>query len=123
MKKTFFLLVLTLFVFFAFPAPEAKAFDPVTISLLAPIAMKAVQVASPYIIRGLVNLGKGCVKVGKDMVDFFRLPLGMGQVMFMWPFGYFKSGVRNIVLGGIAPAKLCLHTVLLPVLLFINVNI
>lgn len=123
MKKTFLLLVLTLFVFFAFPAPEAKAFDPVTISLLAPIAMKAVQVASPYIIRGLVNFGKGCVKVGKDMVDFFRLPIGMGQVMFMWPFGYFKNGVRNIVLGGIAPAKLCLHTLLLPVLLFVNVNI
>ena len=123
MKKTFFLLILTLFVFFAFPAPEAKAFDPVTISLLAPIAMKAVQVASPYIIRGLVNFGKGCVKIGKDMVDFFRLPLGMGQVLFMWPFGYFKSGVRNLVLGGIAPFKLCIHAVILPVLLFVNINI
>ena len=123
MKKAFFLLILTLFVFFAFPAPEAKAFDPVTISLLAPIAMKAVQVASPYIIRGLVNFGKGCVKIGKDMVDFFRLPLGMGQVLFMWPFGYFKSGVRNLVLGGIAPFKLCIHTVILPVLLFVNINI
>ena len=85
--------------------------------------MKAVQVASPYIIRGLVNFGKGCVKIGKDMVDFFRLPLGMGQVLFMWPFGYFKSGVRNLVLGGIAPFKLCIHTVILPVLLFVNINI
>lgn len=123
MRKTLLLLLLTLFVFFAFPAPEAKAFDPVTISLLAPVAIKVFQVASPYIIRGLKNFVKGCVKVGKDMVDIFRLPFGMGEVLFMWPFGYFKSGVRNIILGGVAPAKLCIHTLLLPVLLFVNVNI
>lgn len=123
MKKTFFLLVLTLFVFFAFPAPEAKAFEPVSMSLLAPLAIKAAQVAAPYVIRGLKNFAKGCVKVGKDMIDFFRLPIGLGEVMFMAPFGFFKSGVRNIVLGAVAPFKLCVHTLLLPVVLFVNVNI
>ncbi|OGV38644.1 MAG: hypothetical protein A2020_03730 [Lentisphaerae bacterium GWF2_45_14] len=124
MKKTLFLGVLTIFIFFAFPAPEAKAFDPVTISLLAPIAIKAAQIAAPYIIRGLKNFGKGCIKVGKDMIDFFRLPLGLGQVLFLAPFGYFNSGVRNLVLGGVAPLKLCIHTLILPLLLFgANINI
>jgi len=124
MKKIVFPGVIILFVFLMFPAPEAKAMDPVTLSLLAPVAIKAFQTASPYIIRGLTGFAKGCVKVGKDMVDFFRLPLGMGQIMFLFPFGYFKSGVRNLVLGGIAPFKLCIHTLILPVLLFgANINI
>ncbi|OGV38643.1 MAG: hypothetical protein A2020_03725 [Lentisphaerae bacterium GWF2_45_14] len=123
MKKTLFLLTLTLFIFCAFPAPEAKAFDPATMSMATGLAMTLFQKASPYLIRGLANFGKGCVKVGKDMVDIFRLPLGMGQVMFMTPFGYFNKGVRNLVLGGVAPFKLCVHTLLLPVVLFVNVNI
>jgi len=123
MKKTLSLLTLTLLIFFAFPAPEAKAFDPATMSMASGMAMNLFQKASPYLIRGLANFAKNCVKIGKDMVDIFRLPLGMGQVLFMAPFGYFKKGVRNLVLGGVAPFKLCLHTLLLPVVLFVNVNI
>ena len=34
------------------PAPEAKAIDPITIAILTPIAIKAAQIAAPYVLRG-----------------------------------------------------------------------
>ena len=37
----------------AFPMPEAKAIDPVTLAILAPIAIKAAEKTAPYISRGV----------------------------------------------------------------------
>jgi hypothetical protein len=123
MKKIILPVALLVAVFIAFPAPEAKAMDPVTIALLTPVAIKVAQTASPYVIRGLINAGKGMIKVGKDMIDIFRLPLGLFQATLLAPFGQFKSGCRNLFKGGIAPVKMTLHTLLLPVLLTgVNMN-
>ena len=44
-------------------APEARAIDPVTIAILTPIAIKAAQVAAPYILKGLTNMGKASLKI------------------------------------------------------------
>ena len=41
------------------PAPRAEAIDPVTIAILAPVALKVAQRASPYIIRSLQAGGMG----------------------------------------------------------------
>lgn len=89
--------------------------EPVTIALLAPIAMKAAEKAQPYVLRGLKNGGSGMLTVGKDIIDIFRLPLGFLQGTLGMPFGYFKDGVKNVVLGSVAPFKMAFHTLLLPV--------
>lgn len=122
MKKPTFLILAVIFSVYLFaPQPKAKAMDPVTIALLAPVALKAAEVARPYVMRGLMNGAKGLIVCGKDLIEVFRLPLGILQSTILMPF-YFKEGVRNVVLGGVAPFKLCFHVLLLP-LQFLGLNI
>ena len=47
-------------------APRARAMDPVTIAVLAPVAVKAAQVALPYVIRGLQCGGAQLIKMSLD---------------------------------------------------------
>lgn len=115
MKKTFILLLLICLVFTFFPAPKAQAMDPVMISMLAPVAIKAAEIASPYILKGLAGGVKQMVVIGKDLIGVMRLPLGFIQVTFLAPFGQLKNGIKNLVHGAIAPFKLALHAALLPV--------
>ncbi|MDD5698692.1 MAG: hypothetical protein PHH77_08755 [Victivallaceae bacterium] len=124
MKKKFLLLTIVIgLAFMLFPAPKAKAIDPVTIAILAPIALKAAQVASPYVIRGLTHLGQGLILCGKDLLDVFRLPLGFIQTTIGLPFGGLAPGIKNLFLGSIAPLKLGFHTAMLPLNIFgIGVN-
>jgi hypothetical protein len=117
MKRTFILLILICLAFIFFPAQKVQAMDPVMISLLAPIAIKAAEVASPYVLKGLASGAKQMVVIGKDLLGVMRLPLGFFQVVFLAPFGHFKKGVKNLVLGAIAPFKLAFHAALLPVAL------
>lgn len=124
MKKIIISATVIFLAFFVFPPQEAQAFEPVTMALLAPVAMDMAGKAAPIVMKGLKNAGKGCVMCGKDMIDIFRLPLGIGQTLFLWPFGYLSSGLKNIVVGAIAPFKLTVHILLLPVMLAgANVNI
>jgi len=117
MKRTFILLILICLAFIFFPAPKAQAMDPVTIALLAPVAIKVAEVARPYVMKGLASGFKHMVLMGKDILGIMRLPLGFCQATFLAPFGQFANGVKNIVLGSIAPFKLAFHAVLLPVAL------
>ena len=104
----------------AFPMPEAKAIDPVTLAILAPIAIKAAEKTAPYIYRGVYNAGKCLLQMGKDVFQIFYLPYGLGYMCF----GSMKHGLVYVIKGGIAPAKLIVHTLLLPVMLFgVNINI
>jgi hypothetical protein len=119
MKKRFLLLTIILsMAFMLIPVQKTKAMDPVTIAILAPVAIKAAQVASPYVIKGLKNLGKGLLLCGKDMIELFKLPIGFIQVTLGIPFGGLSSGIRNIVYGFFAPFKLGFHVMLLPVNIF-----
>ena len=100
------------------PAPEAKAFDPITISLLAPMAMDAANTAGPYMLQGLCSAGQLCAQIGGDLLDVFRLPLGVLELTLGLPFGLFNDGLSNCVSGIEAPFCLCWHVVILPVSLF-----
>jgi uncharacterized protein YceK len=118
MKRTVLLLIAIMVGFGAFRIQEAKAMDPVTIAILAPIAIKAAQVAAPYVMRGLKSGGVHLLKMGKDVLEILYLPLGVVQCTLLAPFGQIGSGVQHIVKGGIAPFKLALDAVLLPISFF-----
>ena len=99
----------------AFSTPKAHAIDPVTIAILAPIAIKAAQVAAPYVIRGLKSGGVGLIKVGADALKILLLPLGILQCTILAPFGGLSSGLPNIAQGAVAPFTLVMDTILLPI--------
>ena len=115
------LLIMTAVSVFALatPVPDANAFlDPVTIMILAPIALKAAAIAKPYVIRGLINLGKHFVKMGVAMLEFMRMPVGFIQMTLGAPFGGLGPGLKNIVKGGLGMGKLIVRAVMLPVAIF-----
>lgn len=100
---------------FACP-PKARAIDPITMAILAPIAVKAAEVAKPYVIRAAVNTGAGLFKVGKDAFEILYLPYGLGEMTIGAPFHRFRRGVVHVVRGGVvAPTRLVLHVLLMPV--------
>ena len=103
----------------AMPVPDANAFlDPVTIMILAPIALKAAAIAKPYVIRGLMNLGKHCIKMGTAMLEFMRMPVGFIQMTLGAPFGGLAPGLKNIVKGGLGLGKFVVRTIMLPAAIF-----
>ena len=105
---------------FAFPAPKAEAIDPVTLAILAPIALKAANAAKPYLIRA----GRCLLKMGEDTLQTLRLPLGLLQMSIGAPFGGFRNGLVNTIKGFIAPGKLVVHTLLLPAMMVgLDINI
>jgi len=55
--KKLIVIFLTLLLFLPLPVQKAEAMDPVTIAILAPIALKGARAASPYVIRGMQNTG------------------------------------------------------------------
>lgn len=103
----------------SFVIPQrAEAFlDPVTIAILAPIALKVAEKASPYIQRGLISGGSHLLVMGKDTLEVLYLPLGFFQMTVGAPFGGLASGLKNTVKGVIAPGKLVVHTLLFPIAL------
>lgn len=100
---------------FAMPQ-KAKAIDPVTMAILAPVALKVADAARPYVIRSLIGTGKGVFQIGKSALEILYLPLGIGEVIFGLPFKKVRSGVKHVIRGGvIAPAKVLVNVLLLPV--------
>jgi hypothetical protein len=120
-RPTFLILLVILSTYLFAPQPKVKAMEPVTIALLAPIALKVAEKARPYVQRGLLNGAKNLIVMGKDVLQLMRLPLGIIQSTVLMPF-FFKNGVKNIIMGGIAPIKLVYHAVLLP-FQFLGINI
>ena len=106
------------------PMHQAKAIDPITIAILAPVALQLANAARPYVIRGLINLGKGLLRVGKDVIELVFLPYGLLKMTLGAPFGGFRSGLVYTVRGGIAIGKMVFHILILPIVIFgINFNI
>ncbi len=97
-----------------FYTQKAEAIDPVTIAILAPIALKAAKIAAPYVIRGLKCGAVGMLEMGVDVLKILLLPLGVLEVVLLWPFGLLQSGFGHIVQGGWAPFALVGDTLLLP---------
>lgn len=100
------------------PAPEAKAIDPVTIAILTPIAIKAAQIAAPYVLRGLRNMAIAASKTVPDFVELLKLPVGLLMMTAGAPFGTFKRGCTYFFHGLLAPFKLTWHVVCIPFSLF-----
>ena len=116
MRKYAVILTLTVMMFaFFYPQPEARAMDPVTIAILAPIAIQVAKAMMPYVIRGMINMGRMGMKAGREMLNILRLPLGLVQVIFLWPWGRnFSSGLRNLGHGAVAPFMMTFYFLLLP---------
>lgn len=108
MKKLLFILIFS--VTAAFPA---KA-DPVTMMVLAPLALKAAREASPYVISGMRGSGDQMVAVAQDFGHILLLPWGAIQATAGMPFGYMGDGFDNIFTGVCAPFELVYDLVLLP---------
>jgi hypothetical protein len=121
MKKLLVVIVVVA-AFMGVGIPKAKAMDPVTIGILAPIilpyAIPVAETAAQYALKGLVNAGVGMVDVFKDMVGVFMMPVGFLEVTLGMPFGLFSNGCENIGTGFVAPFKLAFSTVMLVPRLF-----
>ena len=107
-------MLLALMVTFALPAPKAEAMDPVTLAILAPIAVKAAEKSAPSIYRGVYNAGRCLFRMGKDVCRMFLVPYGLGYMCF----GSFRRGLVYVIRGAIAPGMLILHTLMLPLSLW-----
>lgn len=103
-------------------SPDVYAMDPVTIAILTPVAIKCAEIAAPYVWRGLQNGGRHLLKMGENLFDLFRLPVGILQVTLGSPFGLFSVGMDNILSGIFAPFSLTLNTLLAP-LAFSGLNL
>lgn len=90
---------------------NTNAMDPVTIAILAPVAIEGAKTASPYIIRGMVSGGKHMVQMAGHIAEIFLIPWGCGQILLM----DYSSGAGNIFQGLCAPFKLIGDVLLLPI--------
>ena len=97
-----------------FFTPKVQAFEPVTMALLAPVALKVYEAAEPRIARGARCGGKKLIEMGSNVFEILYLPLGLVQTTLGAPFGFFGAGVRNIGKGVVAPGKLVLNTLAFP---------
>lgn len=103
-------------VYFCTLAPQpAKAIDPVTIAVLAPIAIKAAKVMRPYIQKGLISGTKGLIQTGKDTLEILYLPWGVVQMTLGLPFGGLGPGMANVGRGLMAPFKVVADVLYLPI--------
>ena len=114
MRRTINIFFLFLAISTAVLPYKVEAIDPVTIAILAPVAIKAAEAARPYVIRGMINFAKGLFKVFKSAFGIIYLPYGLLKMMFGWPFGALRSGLVNTVKGLIAPFKMLFHVLMLP---------
>ena len=114
MKRLKFLLLIGVLCMPGVMTPKAKAFEPITMALLAPVALKVYEAAEPRLVRGAKYGGKKLIQMGVNVFEILYLPLGLVQVTLGAPFGYIGSGIKNITKGFVAPGKLILNTLAFP---------
>ncbi len=121
MTKHFILIATLLFAmcfYFDFGSPpETQAFDPVTISILAPVALQAAKVLAPHVLKMVRNTLKLTVKAGKHLLYLPLLPWGLVQSTILAPW-CFTRGFRNMWTGLCAPFKFGGTMLLLPFAIF-----
>lgn len=94
--------------------PQTAKAEPVTMVLLAPVALEAAKTASPYAISALRSGGLQFYEVCKDAGNILLLPLGLLQITVGAPFGLFGQGTENIAVGIAAPFQLVGDLLLVP---------
>ena len=92
--------------------------EPVTMVILAPLALEAAKQASPYVITAMQNGGRQMLEIGKDMGNLLMLPLGIVQATLGIPLGLLGNGLENIVIGLCAPFQLVGDVLILPLSFF-----
>lgn len=113
--KKFIMILLVAVLVLPFGAMKARAIDPITLMILAPVAVKAAEIAKPYIIKSVIGTGRGLIKISRDAFHILYLPLGLLEMTIGAPFKRFRTGVKHVIRGGvIAPIRLILHSFLLP---------
>ena len=117
-RRNFMILILVAGLFMPFGAAKVQAMDPVTIAILAPIAIKAAEVMMPYVIQGLKNAGVHLMKMGLDLASILKLPLGLIQSTLGYPLGLFRDGLKNVIDGVLAPFQFTWHTLMFPLAIF-----
>ena len=117
-RRNFLILILVAGLFMPFGAAKVQAMDPVTIAILAPVAIKAAEVMMPYVIQGLKNAGVHLMKMGLDIAGILKLPLGFVQATLGAPLGLFSDGLKNVIDGVLAPFQFTWHTLTLPLAIF-----
>ena len=98
--------------------PRAKAMDPVTIAILAPILLPYAIKIADYSFKGFIRTIPGWVQAGKQLLNILRIPLGMGQLLLGIPFGLLGHAIHNLVIGFMAPFMFMKEIIMLPVLFF-----
>lgn len=88
--------------------------EPVTMVILAPLALEGAKIASPHVITAMQNGGQQLLEIGKDLGNILRLPLGILQATLGAPVGLLGEGVDNIVIGIFAPFQLVGDVLILP---------
>ena len=88
--------------------------EPVTMGILAPLALEGAKIASPHVITAMQNGGRQLLEIGKDMGNILRLPLGLLQATLGAPLGLLGDGVDNIIVGVFAPFQLVGDVLILP---------
>lgn len=105
--KKLLLIVLVAFMAMTVPAPKAQSMEPISMSILAgiliPIVLPYVIKAMPYIWKGMKNTAYAMFETGVEMASILYLPLGLGEMMFGWPFGLFTYGLQTTWEGCKAP--------------------
>ena len=117
-RRNFLILILVAGLFMPFGAAKVQAMDPVTIAILAPVAIKAAEVMMPYVIQGLKNAGVHLMKMGLDIAGILKLPLGFVQATLGAPLGLFSDGLKNVIDGVLAPFQFTWHTLTFPLAIF-----
>ena len=118
LKRYFIILLCVSVLFYGVTIPKAKAMDPVTIAILAPILLPYAIQAAQYTAKGLIRTIPGWVNVGTQVINIFRLPLGILQIFLGWPFGLAGFGLGNIVKGAIAPFRIIYEILCMPLYFF-----
>lgn len=114
--KKFVMIMLVAALFSPLCAPKAKAIDPITMAILAPVALRVAEAAKPYVIKSVAGTCVGLFKVAKSAFQILYLPYGLLEMTVGAPFHKFRSGVVHVIRGGVvAPAKMLVHILILPV--------
>jgi len=117
-RRYFIIFLCAGIVFYGMAIPRAKAMDPVTIGILAPILLPyAIQVAD-YTVRGLIRTIPVWIKAGTQVLNIFRLPLGVCQIFLGLPFGLAGYGFGNIAKGVMAPFLFIKELLFMPLYFF-----
>ena len=116
-RRTFRILFLVITLTLVLPIQRVQAMDPVTLAILAPVAIQTANAAKPLVARSIVNTTKGLFKVCQETFKLLYLPYGLLKMMFGFPFGGFHSGLVYFFKGCIAPFKIIFRILLLPLYL------